>query len=226
VLAVDREMDTLKDEARELAAAVEAAKAAAAEAAAGAAAALAALEAARAEERTHQRQLDEYTARRDRTRRLIESGAAPDYAAADKQLTQLTAIVDDMETGALLRMDAREAAERAHAAAGLAVQRATHALDGARARQAARRPEIEARFTPLKPRRDALAARLPGDIRQTYDDLRQRRKPVVVTLQPDGQCPHCHLEAPPQLVNLVRRCEGLQVCRGCGCWFDTSPHNE
>ena len=226
MLVLDREMDALKDEARQLAAAVEGAKQSHAEAVAAAAAAQSALDAAKADERTHQRQLDEYTGRRDRTRRLIDSGGAPDFAAAEKQLTQLVAIVDDMETGALLRMEAREAAERAVAAAGLAVQRATHALESARARQAKRRPEIEGRFGPLKPRREAQAARLPAEVRQTYEDLRKRNKPVVVTLQPDGQCPHCHLEAPPQTVNLVRRCEGLQVCRGCGCWFDTSPHNE
>ena len=217
VWKIDHEMDQLKVEARRLAAAVDSAKQriAAVEAEQGAQAAeIARLQ---GEEAAVQRKLDDYIRRRDKTRALIDAGTA-DFAAASKQYEQCVALVDELETAVLGLIEQREGVEAQGKRSARDRVVAQTALDGARAAQGARRPEIEARFKALEAARPAAWADLGHHLHAPYNDLRRRGKAVQVDVI-DGTCSQCHHQIQPQTLIEVARGRGVHACRGCGAWL-------
>jgi predicted nucleic acid-binding Zn-ribbon protein len=218
LLAVDREQDELKAEAKALAAGLTRARALHADAEAGLEAAKAARAAAVQEERRINRKLEDYTGKRDRTKQLIDSGGAPDFQTATKQLNQLIEIVDQLEYDLLEQMEARELAERGEARAERLLAEAAESVERARAAQRTRRPEIEARFGELRGARPAHWGALRHDEQSHYTGLRQKGLPILVDVV-DGACEHCHVEPPPQTVVEVLRERRVHTCRNCHCWF-------
>jgi predicted nucleic acid-binding Zn-ribbon protein len=218
LLSVDREQDGLKAEAKALAAGLNSARAVHADAEAALVAAQETRAAAVKEERRLNRKLEDYISKRDRTRTLIDSGGAPDYATATKQLNQLIEIVDELEYSLLEQMEARELSERGEARAERVVAVAAEGVEQARQAQRTRRPEIEARFGVLRGERTERWAALRGDEQSHYAGLRKRGTPVLVDVD-GGVCSHCHVEPPPQTVVEVLRDRRVHTCRNCHCWF-------
>lgn len=218
LLAVDIEQDALKAEAKALASGLTGARDRHERASAALDAAREARAAAVAEERQINRKLEDYNGKRDRTRTLIDSGGAPDYATATKQLSQLIEIVDGLEYSLLEQMEARELAERGVARAERALAEAAAAVEAARLQQRTRRPEVEARYGELRSARvqrwDALR---PVD-QSHYTGLRLKGTPVLVDVV-GGVCAHCHVEPPPQTVVEILRERRVHTCRSCHCWF-------
>lgn len=218
LLAVDRELDALKAEATALAAAVRDAREALSRAETALEHAAADCSAAVQQERRLNRDLEDYTQKRDRTRDLIDSGGAPDFETATRQLEQLTDIVDRLESELLEQMDARERSEDAEASARQRRAEMTVAVDGARAAERARRPELESRYRELRGLRPGRWEALRHDEQGHYGGLRERGLPVLVDVV-DGTCGHCHVEPPPQTVVEVLRERRVHTCRSCHCWF-------
>ncbi|MEC7948051.1 MAG: hypothetical protein VX265_10820 [Myxococcota bacterium] len=218
LLAVDTEQDALKSEAQALATALKDARARHDEAEEARAAAERARAGAVKQERTLNRSLEDYTSKRDRTRTLIDSGGAPDYGAAKKQLDQLVDIVDQLEIDLLEQFDAREEAERIEARAGLVLTELRERVEEAKVAQRRRRPEIEARYSALRSARVECWAALRSEQQSHYAGLRRKGAPVLVDVV-DGACSHCHVEPPPQTVVEVLRERRVHTCRSCHCWF-------
>ena len=218
LLAVDRELDALKEEAGALAASVRDARAALATAEAAVENARGTRTTVVQDERRLNRELEDYTQKRDRTRQLIDSGGATDFAAATRQLEQLIDIVDRLESDLLEQMDIREQAEDAEASAEQRRVECTVALDGARAAERERRPGLEARYGELRSVRPERWSSLRHDNQGHYSGLRERRLPVLVDVV-DGTCGHCHVEPPPQTILEILRERRVHTCRSCHCWF-------
>ena len=218
LLSVDREQDGLKAEAKSLAAGLNASRALHQDAEAALVAAQETRAVAVKEERRLNRKLEDYTSKRDRTRTLIDSGGAPDYATATKQLNQLIEIVDDLEYSLLEQMEARELSERGEARAERVVAEAAVGVERARDAQRSRRPEIEARFGVLRGLRVERWAALRPDEQSHYTGLRKRGTPVMVDVD-GGVCSNCHVEPPPQTVVEILRERRVHTCRNCYCWF-------
>src|SRR5688500_14855391 len=96
VWQADVTADTLRAEHERLVAGVRAAQAELASADAAVAATKAEAERAHAALRGTNRELDEYVQKRNTTRRMIDTGAAPDYAAAERQLAKCAESVDEL----------------------------------------------------------------------------------------------------------------------------------
>lgn len=218
LLAVDREQDALKAEAKALAAGLNQARTLHGDAESALEAAKQTRADATKEERRLNRKLEDYTGKRDRTKQLIDSGGAPDFATATKQLNQLIEIVDQLEYDLLEQMEARELAERGEARAERLLAEAADAVEVARTAQRARRPEIESRFGELRAARPGRWAELRHDEQVQYTGLRKKGLPVLVDVV-DGACAHCHVEPPPQTVVEILRERRVHNCRNCHCWF-------
>ena len=226
----DARLDAALDEVRRLEAAILAASTAWKEGEAARAALQARLASLGEEESRLEERLQTYTTRRDRTRALIDAGQATDYLVAQSQLAQCSEIVDTVEGQILEIMEQKEALEAAIAAATTeqAVLRA--AWVEARARRDAERPTHEAEVDAVRPERDRAWTEVPTDLHASYDNLRRRKRPILVLLK-DGACDACGQLAPPQAGIDTRMGRCLHRCRGCGGFIldeldDTAPEEE
>ena len=223
---VDREMDALKAEAGQLAQDVRTLR--------GQAAALRQRHsdlteqhsAVQERERTLNRQLADYAKKRDRTRTLIETGGAPDFEAAQRQLQQLLDLHDEVETRALEAMEERETLEAALTDTAADTARTEAAAAAAKERETERRPEIAARYSTLKPKHASFAKKLTTAHLARFQELKRKGVKPMVNLV-DGTCPQCHIEPPPMIkVDVARGSTRVNACRGCGAFFFEAEESE
>lgn len=214
----DHLIDTLKAEHEGLTAAVAAATREQEAAEAAIRDARARLDALRQEERANTRELEGYAQKRDVTRRMIDTGTAPDYAAAERQLQSCIERVDHFETRALELMEASEAVEAELRAATERERRARQALDDARAALRARDGAIRTEMAAALERRNAAWAALPGDYRAPYAELRRKKRPVMVNTV-EGACVVCGARIAPQRLVETQLAKAVHACNGCGAWL-------
>ena len=215
----DLEMDALKAEAGALAKAVRDLRGRAAAQLQQAEALDARLAEARDVERGLQRRMKDFQTKAARTQQLMDGGQASDYAAAEKQLGQLVELADQAETQLLEAMEAREELEAEIATVAHARTQTAAELDAARSHEAQRRPSLSARYSELKPLREARMEAVQLHYRSRYNDLRRKEiRPVVDVI--DGTCSGCHMEPPPQVANdIANGSTRINNCRGCGAFF-------
>lgn len=213
--AVDRKQDRLRHEHEQLVGAVQRAQKEVADTTARCVAAAAALGKAKDGDRANARELDGYVQKRDTTKKLLDSGAAPNYEAAVKQYDSCVRIVDELETKALEWMDAVEAANAEDRAAKEALAKAEAGLKEARAALGARDAPIRKELTELLAEREGHAAALPAELRTPYQELRRKKRPVLVNVV-EGSCSSCQQRVPPQRLIETQLNKALHTCPGCG----------
>ena len=169
-------------------------------------------------ERALNRKLNDYTKRRDDTRTLIDTGRAPDYQTAQRQLDQLAQITDDLETETLEAIMAREEAESELASAEQRLTDGRAADTAAREQYHASSPGLKAQIAERLERRPGLLDRLMIDRRRHYENLRGREM-YAITFIKAGACEDCHQRAPSQAVNEVLAQSRIHTCRNCGRFF-------
>ena len=169
--------------------------------------------------RANDRELSGYVEKRDRTRTMINTGTAPDYAAAERQLAQVIVIVDQLETKSLELMDALDAGVASVVAAEKLRAKAVTALAEARMALGARDAPIREEITVFSARQKLAAAELPPDYRGAYAEQRRRKRPAVTNTKEGGICVNCGMKARPQLLSEVQMDRAVHACTGCGAWF-------
>jgi predicted nucleic acid-binding Zn-ribbon protein len=172
-----------------------------------------------ADTRANDRELAGYVEKRDRTRKMIETGSAPDYAAAERQLAQCLAIVDELETKALELMEAADAAKSALATAEKEKEKIAGQLDAARRALAGRDGPIRAELTEAAVRSKVAAGELPDDYRVPYAELRRKKRPALINISATGTCSHCSTKLPAQKVVEAQMGRAVNACPGCGGWM-------
>lgn len=182
------------------------------------AAAVAHLDELQKRERANARELDTYAQKRDATRKMIEGGTAPDYAAAERQLANCLAKVDELETIGLELLDQLDAGRDAIKAADRAITTATLDRDDAKAALTAREPGLRAEAADAHGKRTAAWAQLPHELRGPYEDLRRKRRPALVNTE-EGICTTCHTHVGQQRIAEVALGRAVHKCPGCGGWI-------
>jgi predicted nucleic acid-binding Zn-ribbon protein len=215
VWQADVRVDTLKAEHERLSADVAQAVLAQKDAIAARDAAKATLDATKAEERANTRELDSYVQKRNATRKMIDEGTAPDYAAAERQLARCRELVDELETKGLDLLDRLEAGTAGLAAAEDARKKAEIAEREARQALAARDPGLRVELGAALQQREQGWSELPIDYRIPYGELRRRKRIALVNVV-DNTCVVCHMRVPPQKVNEVQMKRAVHTCVGCG----------
>ena len=167
-----------------------------------------------AEERRLNRHLEDYTQRRDRTRSMIDEGRAPDFQAAQRQLDQCAAIVDETEDTLLGVLDAREQLAARRAAVQNEVKLAEKAQVELTARRDREAPVLDAEHDALLARRPPLLQAVPVFHHQRYNDLRRRDRDVLALVD-GGACSACRIHISPQVAIEVTTGKRVHNCRGC-----------
>ncbi len=215
VWQADVQVDTLKGEHDALTAAVAQLAQAHTDAVAARDAAKAGLEATKTRERHNNRELDSYVQRRNATRLMINDGSAPDYAAAERQLANCIALVDELETKGLDLLDALEARTAGLKASEEARDKADSAEKDAREALSARDASLRVELGAALRKREGVWAEMPVDHRNHYADLRRKKRIALVNVE-EGSCVVCHMRVPPQKANEVQMKRAVHTCVGCG----------
>lgn len=215
---IDHRNDLLREEHERLASAVRAAAQTLKAAEAAVEAAVAERDRIVAATRANDRELADYADKRDRTRKMIDTGTAPDYAAAERQLAQVLEIVDRLETTALELLESTETAAGVLVDARREQDRATGVLAEAREALGARDAPIRVELTDLIARRPPLAEEVPGHLRATYAQLRQRKRAALVNTV-ENICQTCQTRIPTQRVVETTLARAIHNCPGCGAWL-------
>ncbi len=166
-------------------------------------------------ERANTRELDSYAQKRNATKQMIDGGTAPDYAAAERQLANCIAKVDELENIGLDLLDQVEAATAALAAAEDARKKAEAAEKDARAALGARDAGLRVELTAALKDREAAWKELHVEYHTAYNELRRRKRVALVNVV-DGTCAVCHMRVPPQKLNEVQLKRAVHTCVGCG----------
>ncbi len=168
--------------------------------------------------RKNDRELADYVDKRDRTGKMIDTGTAPDYAAAVKQLAQVLEIVDRLETGALELMEAVEALEEARASAQRELESGKRALVVARTALATRDRPVRAELTELLESRPDAADDVPAEYQSAYAYQRQRKRPALVNTH-EQMCQTCQTRIPGQRIVETTLARAVHTCPGCAGWL-------
>ena len=63
--------------------------------------------------------------------------------------------------------------------------------------------------------REVLVVTVPEDLRRRYEMIFQRRGGLAVVEIRSGVCQGCRINVPPQLANIIRRNEQVNLCPNC-----------
>lgn len=180
----------------------------------------ASLKASKDAEKALAREVRLYEQRRDAATRALEHGHG-DPDAAERQVSQCSDILDELETRQLEQMDVTERASEqlgrtratlaeAEAVLATARQEAPPALESLRAERAL-----------AQSKRDAVWAPIPKEVQNRYGLVRAKRK-TAVSLMIDGYCNACRRKVPLSEAADVRQ-DRLRSCANCGRYLTMPP---
>jgi uncharacterized protein len=75
-------------------------------------------------------------------------------------------------------------------------------------------------------RREALIAKLDGEVRRRYEMILARRGGVAVVAVREGTCQGCRMRVPPQLYNQIQRNDQVILCPSCQRMLHWQPLQE
>jgi predicted nucleic acid-binding Zn-ribbon protein len=212
--ALDQQLDQLdRDHAQhthrltDARAAMEAAKA-------ETAAAAAALADLKDKERAVLREIGSYEKRRATATRALEEGLG-DPNAAQRQVDQCSAILDDLETQQLELLEAQEDARDTQSSRAAIEHEAAETLAELEEQIPKKLAEIVAARNALVGPRATVRGHMPHELGARYDLIRAKKRTAVAQLTKDDGCSRCQLRAPTMEAAEVRR-DLLKMCRGCG----------
>ena len=163
-----------------------------------------------------QRRFDQYDNRRRGAIQALETGAGS-ADAAQRQLEQCTAILDDVETEQLEAMETQDRLDQDRAAAADALTAARVALAEAQQVTPGILRDIAGSRAEASGRRQDIVSRLPPPLNKRYEAVKARRGTAVAMLE-SGACKTCRTMAPKQQVADILR--GLIApCKFCGRWL-------
>ncbi len=164
------------------------------------------------------RDVNSYEQRKRGAHRALEMGSV-DEDTADRQVAQVTEILDRLETEQLENMELQEALDDTLGARKGQLADAEQTLEEARA---VAPPEID-RLQGLRDaeqgRRDATAAEVRRDLMIQYDLVRKRRKRAITFLDKDKACTSCMTMPPPGMIADARRGAVMVACKACRRWI-------
>ncbi len=212
--AEDQALDRLTDELAALHARVEACKGELVSARAAHEVLVA--ERAALKERDHalSRRLDTYVKRRDRTQQQLDAGIVSDFLVAQKQLSECTDIVDEIETDLLeLYEEIEDCDGRMDRSLGgvelreLKLREATSALD-------TRSPGLHAEITVQSSTRDDARTHVRGDYLSRYGLLIEKGREPISALR-GADCGGCFKRIPQERLEAHKRAVSVQTCPSC-----------
>ena len=177
-----------------------------------------ALAAAKDADRANTRELDSYTEKRNSTRQMINTGTAPDYALAERQLANVAARIDALENTGLELIDVLESAQARLKSSETDRRDAEAALSAAKADLSAKDGPIRKELGEILPRREAAWEQMHPELKPMYLDQRRKKKRALVNVV-EKTCSVCSTFVPPQVWLDTDSGKESHRCTGCGGWI-------
>ena len=132
-----------------------------------------------------------------------------------KELGSLSKQREALDTDILAHMEKRETAQQQS-------DKIQGAIKGGRAKEAqmvadfqSKGSELLAELEALKKERQALAAKLPADLRKTYARLLETRHGTAVGVLEDRTCSACRIELPGERLQALKKGPTIGECPSC-----------
>jgi predicted nucleic acid-binding Zn-ribbon protein len=171
---------------------------------------------------THQRRLEGDVEALERKieaerRRLFDGSVAnpKELQAIEHEVESLRARKSRTEDLLLEQMERLEELEARLAPAEAEAAEARERLAELEASSAAELVEVEAALQQRTAEREALAARVDGEVLDLYEDLRRHKKGIGAVALVDGVCQGCHQKLSPVYLDRLKRAEGVRRCEYC-----------
>lgn len=135
------------------------------------------------------------------------------------QISKLTRDVENLKSHQQYKIDDLTLVKGRVTEAEAALLAEKAEIDGYLGELDARMAEIKEELEKTEAERRAFVQTLTvpqQSLLSTYDRIRTRRWPAVVSLSPDGACNGCHLVQPPSVAQRVLRNQSLVTCEICG----------
>ncbi|MBI2892409.1 MAG: hypothetical protein HYY06_02585 [Deltaproteobacteria bacterium] len=137
-----------------------------------------------------------------------------EYEASQRELESVRKSLGEREADMMKLMQAIEtfrASIRQHESEFEELRKVLDAEDLEARRKMA---ELEAKKATFAGDRKAIGDRVKPHILRRYEMIRQKRG-IALAETRDGTCLACHMQIPPQLYNILQRCESMELCPNC-----------
>jgi predicted nucleic acid-binding Zn-ribbon protein len=176
-----------------------------------------ALKTLKGKEQGIQGELDQLGARKRSATRVLETGAG-DATAAERQLAQVAAMTDTLETELLELMDQIEGAQKAVAAARTQVPVVEKAAAEKKSAEEPHGPRYDKAIADAQSARDQRWADVPTDLQRKWTMVLEKKKPPIARII-NQTCEFCNFHIPAQLANDIRFKDTFAKCDGCYRWL-------
>lgn len=137
-------------------------------------------------------------------------------SAAEAEIVQIGAAIDETEEKLLVAMVAEERYAEQSRSAQAALARERPLAEHRMAVAAAEAVELEARVKQIDLDRREAAQRLPHDVVERYRTLFPRLGGRPFAVAAVGECGNCRRVLPAPVVQMLRTHTGVPVCPSCG----------
>lgn len=146
--------------------------------------------------------------------KLQSSRSTKDYSAATREVDNKRKMKAEREEEVLKIMEAIEASRKKLGAYQEDIEALRSKLQQEEASVGEQVAAFEAEVIERSAGREDLVARLDQSLLKRYEQIMHKRGFAVAPVR-DGVCQGCHMSIPPQLNNVLARCESIEDCPRC-----------
>jgi len=165
-------------------------------------------------EKEHNQRYEKYLQKAKSTQRLIDTGQAHNFEAAQAQLNQCLLIADQEETALLELMEEMELLEVKIEDTSTMVALRKRQLNTKKESLDDQLPSLESAFTHATNLRDQQAEKVRSDHLKDYEQIRKKLRHAVVTIQ-ESSCNSCGMEVSSMTLAEHKRGSGVHRCDNC-----------
>jgi len=165
-------------------------------------------------EQAHNQRYEKYLQKAKSTQRLIDTGQAHNFEAAQVQLSQCLLIADQEETALLELMEEMEIAEQRIEDTSTQVALRKRQFDDKQKYLEEQLPNLESELQHAENLRKQQSEKVRSDYLKDYEQLKKKLRHAVVTIQ-ETSCNSCGMEVSSMTLAEHKRGSGVHRCDNC-----------
>lgn len=146
---------------------------------------------------------------------LKEIKTQKEYQAVSKEISGAKKMIAELEDQILQKLNLVEEINADIAKKESDLAELEENVSGQQAEVQGKVERLEAGIATDAATREQTVKGLPASIMKRYAKLRDQRRGVAVVEAKDGNCMGCNMHLPPQLYNLLFRCDDILTCPHC-----------
>ena len=165
-------------------------------------------------EKSHNQRYEKYLQKAKSTQRLIDTGQAHNFEAAQAQLNQCLLIADQEETALLELMEEMELLEIKIEDTSTLVELRKRQLNTKQESLDEQLPSLESALEHATNLRAQQAEKVRSDHLKDYEQIKKKLRHAVVTIQ-ESSCNSCGMEVSSMMLAEHKRGSGVHRCDNC-----------